>query len=114
MPLKCDLGFSRSQRITRLDLLTHLDGFCLIVSIVKAQSAHIVLNFKGGPSGPPFFLRLSSRTQSGGICFWSCLLVCGSRPGCRSQASAATLPSVKFLIPCAGFTCGPAVYPLML
>jgi hypothetical protein len=44
MPLNRDLGFSRSQRITRLEVLTYLDGFCLIVSITKAQSAqHIVL-----------------------------------------------------------------------
>jgi hypothetical protein len=46
MPLKCGLGFSRSQRITRLEVLTYLDGFCLIVSKVKAQSAHIVSSIK--------------------------------------------------------------------
>jgi hypothetical protein len=40
MPLNCDPRFSRIARITRLDLLSHLDGFCLIVSIVKAQATH--------------------------------------------------------------------------
>jgi len=44
MPLNCDRRFSRNVSITRLDLLSHLDGFCLIVSVVKAQAhtTHIV------------------------------------------------------------------------
>ena len=58
MPLNCDRRFSRNVSITRLDLLSYLDGFCLIVSFVKAQrqpQQHIVLSIlKGQPNRPPF------------------------------------------------------------
>jgi hypothetical protein len=54
MPLKCNRRFSRNDRITRFELLNparrDLDGFCQIVSIVKAQAhtTHFVSCTKKG------------------------------------------------------------------
>ena len=57
MPLICNRPFSRMGSITRLDLLSHLDGFCLIVSVVKAQAltTHRIEHKKRRAIWPAFF-----------------------------------------------------------
>jgi hypothetical protein len=66
--------------ITRIDLLNrlkrrftpracskglYLDGFCLIVSKVKAQSAHTSYRISKAGHGPPFFISLSDFFSDG-------------------------------------------------
>jgi hypothetical protein len=68
------------------DSLTHLDGFCLIVSIVKAQAhtTHRIEKKKAGHHWPAFFISHFATPQ--GRCHSACPPQAEAQPRDRSDA----------------------------